>query len=683
MKQTSFFALILIVILLSFDCKAQSDIQTSNGAIVESINFSGNLCSYTWTNDNPSIGLAANGTGYIGTFTAKNTTNSPIVATITATPGISGFAYLANNYANTVSVIDLSSNTVTKTLNVGMWPITAAVNPINNQVYITNSASQSVSVINTLDNTIKTTISVGSYPFAAYVSRDGSRAYISNYNDNNISVINTATNTVIDKFSAFKPYFMTSSTDDKYLYVANYDFNNYGAGTVTVLDAKTGAHITVLTVGSQPWDVNGSPDGKFAYVANENGSSISVINTITNTVVKTIPTEYAPRHVVFSPDGSLFYVRAGYNNELTVYSTTDFSIKLKIPLIDQGSCGISISPDGKRILVINQIKSTVTVIDAATNSIVANIATPGDESVGWGNIIMGGNNCAATTFKITVNPSPQIITAGNLPPLSTIYGTPSASTSFTLKGNWLKSVSTLTAPDGFEISTDDKNFSTTLNITPDDGKISSIVYIRLTAKTVVGKYSSEINITGDDVSDVNVPIPESEVKPASLTIKANDKTKFYGTNNPPLTINYSGFVNNEDTSVLSVQPSISTTALTSSIIGKYPVIASGAKAINYTIQYIDGILSIVENTGVLAIPNAFTPNSDGINDTWIIKNITSFPKNTVTIFDRYGQQIFFSKGYGLPWDGCYLNKNVPAGVYYYVIDTGVQKTYSGNLTVVR
>ncbi|MFD2872222.1 gliding motility-associated C-terminal domain-containing protein [Mucilaginibacter ximonensis] len=684
MNKTLFLNLILAVFFFNFCCKAQSDIQVSNGAIIGPINFPGILCSYQWTNDNTNIGLASGGTGTIASFIAKNTTNSPIVATVTATPAISGMAYITNNYANTISIIDLSSNTVIKTLNVGNSPITAVVNPINNQVYVGNSGSGSVSVINTSDNTVKTTISVGSYPFGVYVSRDDSRAFVANLNDNNISVINTTTNTVIGKFSAPNPSFMTSSTDDKYLYVVNYDFSYNVPGLVTVLDAKTGANITTLTVGTQPWDVNTSPDGKFAYVTNQGGSSISVINTSTNTITATIPTEYAPRHVIFSPDGSLFYVRAGYNNTLSVYSTTDFSVKATIQLIDHGSAGLSISPDGKRILATNQLQSTVTVIDASTNTIVANIQTPGDESLGWGNIIMGGNNCSSTTFKITVNPSPNITINGNLSALSTTYGSNSATTSFTLSATWLTSAPTLSAPAGFEISKDGITFSKTLTIDQSSGKASATIYVRLSAKTAVNKYSGDITISSNATSDIKVPIPESEVKPALLTIKADDKTKFFGTDNPVLTASYTGFVNNETLSDLAQLPSISTTAVITSPIGNYPIVAINAQAINYTFNYLAGVMFVVENTGVLSIPNTFTPNNDGVNDTWVIKNITSYPENTVTVFNRYGQQVFFSKGYSLPWDGRYLNKNIPDGVYFYVIKTGIKGgEFSGSITIVR
>ena len=78
----------------------------------------------------------------------------------------------------------------------------------------------------------------------------------------------------------------------------------------------------------------------------------------------------------------------------------------------------------------------------------------------------------------------------------------------------------------------------------------------------------------------------------ALTITADNKEKFVGTVNPTLTVSYSGFVNNETSAILTTQPSISTTAVTSSPIGDYPIAASGAVAANYTISYVPGILKV-------------------------------------------------------------------------------------------
>jgi gliding motility-associated-like protein len=84
------------------------------------------------------------------------------------------------------------------------------------------------------------------------------------------------------------------------------------------------------------------------------------------------------------------------------------------------------------------------------------------------------------------------------------------------------------------------------------------------------------------------------------------------------------------------------------------------------------------------IPNAFSPNNDGINDIWNIKYLSSYPGATVQVFDRYGKLVYNSVGYNSPWDGKFNGREIPAGVYYYVIDPkNGRKVIQGSVTVVR
>ena len=68
------------------------------------------------------------------------------------------------------------------------------------------------------------------------------------------------------------------------------------------------------------------------------------------------------------------------------------------------------------------------------------------------------------------------------------------------------------------------------------------------------------------------------------------------------------------------------------------------------------------------IPNAFSPNGDGINDKWDITSLESYPGCTVEVYNRYGQIVYRSVGYSKPWDGTFSNKPVPAGTYYYIVN---------------
>jgi gliding motility-associated-like protein len=70
------------------------------------------------------------------------------------------------------------------------------------------------------------------------------------------------------------------------------------------------------------------------------------------------------------------------------------------------------------------------------------------------------------------------------------------------------------------------------------------------------------------------------------------------------------------------------------------------------------------------IPNTFTPNNDGINDTWIIDHISDYKNVRVQVFNRYGQPVYENVGYSKPWDGTMKGKALPFGTYYYIIEPG-------------
>ena len=84
------------------------------------------------------------------------------------------------------------------------------------------------------------------------------------------------------------------------------------------------------------------------------------------------------------------------------------------------------------------------------------------------------------------------------------------------------------------------------------------------------------------------------------------------------------------------------------------------------------------------IPNIFSPNGDGIHDTWVIKYLDTYPGGTVEVFNRYGQLIFRSVNYSVPWDGTINGKQVPMGTYYYIVDPkNGRKLMSGYVDIIR
>jgi len=86
------------------------------------------------------------------------------------------------------------------------------------------------------------------------------------------------------------------------------------------------------------------------------------------------------------------------------------------------------------------------------------------------------------------------------------------------------------------------------------------------------------------------------------------------------------------------------------------------------------------------IPNFFTPDNDGVNDTWYPKGVEKFPNITVDIFDRYQRLLVSLKGAQASWDGSYRNKPLPSGDYWYHVKlnkTDDNRNFKGNFTLFR
>lgn len=114
----------------------------------------------------------------------------------------------------------------------------------------------------------------------------------------------------------------------------------------------------------------------------------------------------------------------------------------------------------------------------------------------------------------------------------------------------------------------------------------------------------------------------------------------------------------------------------------YVMTATSPEGCNFYSEVIVNVLDSV------FIPNVFTPNGDGVNDTWEILLIDLYPKAEITIVDRWGQVVFKTIGYpaSARWDGTFNGKQLPASTYYYSvslsIDSEEERIKTGYVTII-
>ena len=169
------------------------------------------------------------------------------------------------------------------------------------------------------------------------------------------------------------PFDIKVSPDGTYAYVVN-----IGASTVSVIDTLTNTVAGTISTGTTEQGRNClafTPDGRHAYVVGD--GDILVIDTATHTVATTISVAGfsgtdQPNFVVVSPDGARAYI-TNFDHEMRVVDTATNTV---IDTIDvgQGAAFIAVTPDSVRVYVINSGDSTVSVIDAATDTIIDTIA---------------------------------------------------------------------------------------------------------------------------------------------------------------------------------------------------------------------------------------------------------------------------------------------------------------------
>lgn len=83
-------------------------------------------------------------------------------------------------------------------------------------------------------------------------------------------------------------------------------------------------------------------------------------------------------------------------------------------------------------------------------------------------------------------------------------------------------------------------------------------------------------------------------------------------------------------------------------------------------------------------PNTFTPNGDGINDTWEIKYLNDYPGTVIEVYNTAGTLVYRSIGYSTPWDGKWKGQPLPAGTYYYIMDPkNGRARQAGYVTILR
>lgn len=131
----------------------------------------------------------------------------------------------------------------------------------------------------------------------------------------------------------------------------------------------------------------------FAYVSNLRGGSVSVVDTATNAVSATIPTDDSPYGVATDPSGTRVFVSDVGSNQVSVIDTTTNAVTATIA-VGAYPAGLATTPSGDRLYVTSYLGDSVSVIDTSTQTVTATIPVSGGP------------------YGVTVSPTPTVLLGG-------------------------------------------------------------------------------------------------------------------------------------------------------------------------------------------------------------------------------------------------------------------------------
>ena len=230
------------------------------------------------------------------TVSAPSITGLPSGARPTSLVNANGTVYVTESGRNVVGVLGGSPFSITAEVPVGATPINLTVLPNGKKIYAVNQGDNSITVIDASDNSVVTTVfdSKASSPIWAVPSADSSHVFVVNQASSNVTVIDATDDSVVATLqlpAGSLPNFATVDTQNQRIVITN-PGTITAAGTVTVINADPTSplflSVTNIPVGINPRSATALANGTRIYVANTGSHSISIINSLSLTVSKTI-----------------------------------------------------------------------------------------------------------------------------------------------------------------------------------------------------------------------------------------------------------------------------------------------------------------------------------------------------------------------------------------------------------
>ncbi|WEX74069.1 beta-propeller fold lactonase family protein [Sinorhizobium numidicum] len=277
------------------------------------------------------------------------------------------YAYITNQSSSDLSVIDLDRMVESERIPTPGQPAGIAVAPQLGAVFIVSPESKMLRRYGMPAGAPEAERTLDGGPIGVAVDERRGRVFVSDWYNARVWVIAAdGLATLVVLFTGSAPAGLAVSVDGHWLATADRDANQ-----VSIFDAETLTLRHRVTVGSRPFGVTFSPDGRL-FSADVGSNTVTAVDPVSGRVLGHVATRERPYAVAFASGRG--FVTNQYDDSVSVFDAHSLAA---VAVIDTGEYpeGIDTSADGRRIVVANWFSNSLTVIDSESLEIIGEIAT--------------------------------------------------------------------------------------------------------------------------------------------------------------------------------------------------------------------------------------------------------------------------------------------------------------------
>ncbi|WP_184550602.1 gliding motility-associated C-terminal domain-containing protein [Mucilaginibacter sp. FT3.2] len=458
---------------------------------------------------------------------------------------------------------------------------------------------------------------------------------------------------------------------------------NGGGSNSTIVNIEVIVPKPSIITFPPPVNLNIDPDNILHPDATSTNNETPITYTSSNPAVAYIGTD-GQIHVIAPGLTTITANQAGNDTYLPASSVQEFFTIKQNQVINFPAIAVKSTCSADFFAGSVSSNSLIPITYSNTNPAVATVSASGNV-----HIIGSG------TTTITASQAGNTLYIAALPVSQTLTVTPLVTPSVTITPNFYGSCDGILVTYTATAVNAGNNPTYQWKLNGDNTGDNSPVYASTTLKT--GDVITCIVTDNDQCTPVSSPAsnPASLTADANVTVGVTIASSVSGTVDigTPITFKATPSANVQDAPIYSWMvngqnagsnsPTFTSNTLADGDVITCTMVTGGKCIVNPSVTS-NAITVSISIPAKIVVPNAFTPNGDGNNDTWNIAALVIYPNCTVNIYNRYGIVVYQSKGYRTPWDGRMNGKLLPTGTYYYIIDTQKNsQKLSGPVTILK